>query len=153
MRGLSFVQDTLAGLARPRVEDLPFLVEQKIAVLISLTTIPPDPAAVLAAGIEPVHLPIEDFCAPTYEQQVTFVQTVARAREQGLRVGVHCAAGLGRTGTMLATWLVAEGLPAEQAIAQIRRLRPGSIETAEQEAAVEGFAERVNRSDSRSDPR
>jgi atypical dual specificity phosphatase len=142
MRGLSFVHDGLAGLPRPTASDLPLLVEQQIAVLVSLTVTPADPVAVRAAGLRPVHLPIEDFCPPTYEQQVSFVKLVTEAHEQGQRVGVHCAAGLGRTGTMLATWLVAGGMPAAQAIAQIRQLRLGSIETPEQEAAVQSFAER-----------
>jgi atypical dual specificity phosphatase len=142
MMGFSFVDELLAGLPQPREQDLPFLVEQQIAVLVSLTIAPPDPAAVRAAGLHPVHLPIEDFRPPTWEQQQAFVQTVAEAQRRGQRVAVHCAAGLGRTGTLLATWLVAQGLPPAQAIAQIRQLRPGSIETPEQEAAVHGFAKR-----------
>lgn len=59
-------------------------------------------------------------------------------------VGVHCALGFGRTGTMLACYLVKEqGLAAGDAIAEIRRLRPGSIETYEQEKAVFQFYQRT----------
>ena len=57
-----------------------------------------------------------------------------------LGVAVHCAAGLGRTGTVLAAWFVTQGLSAQNAIARVRRLRPGSVETEEQERAVEEFA-------------
>lgn len=48
-------------------------------------------------------------------------------------------AGLGRSGTMAAAYLVATGTSADEAIAILRELRPGSIETAEQEAAVRRF--------------
>lgn len=59
-------------------------------------------------------------------------------------VGVHCALGFGRTGTMLACYLVKErGLAAGDAIAEIRHLRPGSIETHEQEKAVFQFYQRT----------
>lgn len=59
-------------------------------------------------------------------------------------VGVHCALGFGRTGTMLACYLVKERrLAAGDAIAEIRRLRPGSIETYEQEKAVFQFYQRT----------
>ncbi|HCA46062.1 MAG TPA: protein-tyrosine-phosphatase, partial [Armatimonadetes bacterium] len=49
---------------------------------------------------------------------------------------VHCMAGLGRTGTMIACYLVSQGMPAEEAIAEVRRARPGSIQTEQQEQAV-----------------
>lgn len=48
-----------------------------------------------------------------------------------------------RTGTLIAAYLVkARGLTVEAAIAEIRRVRPGSVETPAQEAAVRAYAER-----------
>ena len=53
---------------------------------------------------------------------------------------MHCAMGRGRTGTMLACYLVAkEGYSGDEAIDEIRRRRRGSIETRRQEAAVREF--------------
>lgn len=145
MYGFSFVDSSTAGLPQPGKivpleDDLDFLREQGIALLVSLTVTPTDPDAVIAAGMQPVHLPIEDFHAPTPEQQLTFVEGMALAVERGDKVAVHCTAGLGRTGTMLATWFVAKGMAPEAAIDQIRSLRPGSIETEEQEMSIYDFA-------------
>jgi protein tyrosine phosphatase len=60
------------------------------------------------------------------------------------RVAVHCGAGLGRSGTPIAAYLVSQGAAPDDAIALVRARRPGSIETAEQEVAVHEFARRLN---------
>jgi atypical dual specificity phosphatase len=61
-------------------------------------------------------------------------------------VAVHCGAGLGRTGVILACWFVSKNLSVKNAIARVRRLRPGSIETESQEEAVAEFARRNGKS-------
>jgi atypical dual specificity phosphatase len=65
---------------------------------------------------------------------------IERAREQQMGVAVHCAAGLGRTGVIVACYLITLGRTADEAIDEIRNLRPGSIETAEQVEAIGLFA-------------
>ena len=55
--------------------------------------------------------------------------------------------GRGRTGTMLACYLVAkEGYSAEAAIAETRRRRRGSLETRRQEKAVHRFEQSLKES-------
>jgi atypical dual specificity phosphatase len=52
-------------------------------------------------------------------------------------VGVHCRMGRGRTGVMTACFLVHfYGQSPERAITNVRLMRPGSVETYEQEKAV-----------------
>jgi len=56
-------------------------------------------------------------------------------------VALHCRMGLGRTGTLAAIVLVERGLGPAQAIAAVRRARPGSIETAAQERWIARWLE------------
>ena len=89
-----------------------------------------------------VHVPVIDMEAPTQEQLDKCAATILRANAANMGVGVHCGAGLGRTGVIVACYFVAKGMTAKNAVARVRRLRPGSIETEEQEAAVNEFARR-----------
>ncbi|CAI8006697.1 Dual specificity protein phosphatase 23, partial [Geodia barretti] len=57
-------------------------------------------------------------------------------------VVVSCYVGIGRTGTVLACYLVKRGADPADAINEVRRLRPGSVQTPEQEAAVHEYAQR-----------
>jgi atypical dual specificity phosphatase len=131
----------LAALARPSsAEDLAWLREHGVQLLLSLCEEPPRRDWVNDAGLLVYHVPVEDMEAPTQEQLDRCVSAIERAHGQNMGVAVHCSAGLGRTGTILAAWFVTQGLSAPNAIARVRRLRPGSVETDEQERAVEEFA-------------
>ncbi|MGK0361615.1 MAG: atypical dual specificity phosphatase [Bradymonadia bacterium] len=138
MQGFSWVAPgALAAMPRPRVAHGSFLAAQRIDFVISLTE--ERPHWLVEQAMPGLHLPVADFQPPTLEQQHTFVEAVADRVAAGQRVAVHCTAGLGRSGTLVATWLVAQGATAQDAIDLIRRLRPGSIETAAQEAQVGAF--------------
>jgi atypical dual specificity phosphatase len=140
--GFSWVDKPhLAALARPSsAEDLVWLRRQGIEVLLSLTEERPRRDWVEEAGLLVFHEPLEDMEAPSQEQLRRAVSAIVRANGQKMGVAVHCTAGLGRTGVVLAAYFVSGGLSASNAIARVRRLRPGSIETDEQAAAVEEFA-------------
>jgi atypical dual specificity phosphatase len=142
--GFSWVEKPLlAALARPSgPEDLAWLREQGIEVLLSLTEERPRRDWIDASGLLVDHVPLEDMEPPEQDQLDRCVSTILRANERRMGVAVHCGAGLGRTGVVLAAYFVARGLSASNAIARIRRLRPGSIETEEQAAAVELYARR-----------
>jgi atypical dual specificity phosphatase len=99
------------------------------------------PAALLTRyGLSECHLPVPDFHAPTQDQLVTAVASTVSAVAAGERVALHCAAGLGRSGTVAACYLVELGQDWAAAIDSVRAVRPGAIETADQAAAVKAYA-------------
>jgi atypical dual specificity phosphatase len=146
MRGFSWVSEArIAGMPQPGVrraldQDLSFLEGQGIDLLITLTERPLDAEALGRHRIATLHIPVRDYTAPTMEQLDIYVAAVEAAMAEGKAVGTHCGAGLGRTGTFLAGLLGASGRDADTAIAEVRALRPGSIETRAQEEAVHDYA-------------
>jgi atypical dual specificity phosphatase len=147
--GFSWIdKPTLAALARPTsLEDLLWLRRQGLQVLLSLTEDPPRRDWVNEAGLLMYHEPLEDMEPPTQEQLDRCVSAVRKGITGELGVAVHCGAGLGRTGVVLAAYLVTTGMSASSAITKVRKLRPHSIETDEQAEAVEWFARRQRQDD------
>ncbi len=142
--GFSWVErPRLAALAQPSErDDFVWLRAKGIQVLLALSEETPHRDWINDAGLMVFHEPIEDFAAPSQEQLDRCVSVIDRAHGQDMGVAVHCTAGRGRTGTVLAAWLVSRGKDAQQAIDHIRRLRPGSIETEDQQEAIQEFARR-----------
>ncbi len=125
------VPNKIAALSYPETQDAFTLLWQLgIRVLVNLTETPLPPNNV---GILVVHIPIEGFTAPTLEQ---VKQAISILQDTRVPIGVHCVAGLGRTGTILACYLVRQGISATQAMQAIRAWRFGSIETVDQEAII-----------------
>lgn len=93
--------------------------------------------AVAARGMEWFHLPIPDVTAPGEEFEQLWYTAGARLRgllTDGESVFIHCRGGLGRAGTVAARLLIELGITrADTAIAQVRKVRPGAIETRAQE--------------------
>jgi atypical dual specificity phosphatase len=142
--GFSWVEKPLlAALARPSdPDDFQWLRSQGIELLVSLTEDRPRRDWVDDANLLVFHEPLEDMEAPSQEQLDRVVSAILKATSRNMGVAVHCGAGLGRTGAVLAAYFVVRGMSAANAIARVRRLRPGSIETDEQAEAIEVFARR-----------
>ena len=92
-----------------------------------------------ARGLVWRHLPIADFSAPDDAFEARWIEA-GREIRACLRAGgdvlAHCRGGLGRSGMIAARLLVELGERPEAAMAEVRRARPGAIETAAQEEAV-----------------
>ena len=92
------------------------------------------------------HLPIRDMCAPDDDFAQAWAKygtPISQYLQDGKKIVVHCAGGLGRTGTVVARLLVDFGMPPVDAIETVRRARPGAIESAAQENHVLDYVSRV----------
>lgn len=95
--------------------------------------------AVRAAGMTWLHAPIADLGAPddAFERRWSVVGHKVRAElRRANRVLIHCRGGRGRAGMIAARLLVELGESHAEAIRRVREARPGTIETAAQEAHV-----------------
>jgi atypical dual specificity phosphatase len=119
-------------------EDLPELRDLGIAAVLSLTIRSPFPDGP-PPGLRHAHLPVPDMSAPSGALLGRAVSFLREELEADHAVLVHCGAGLGRTGTVIACYLVSEGVDPVSAMRLVRLVRPGSIETEEQEEAVRAF--------------
>ncbi len=135
-------EDRLAACAYPAEATLGELARGGVGMVVNLHERAHDPVVLARHGLAQVHLPVRDFTPPTADQLAVGVAAIDHALAAGQRVAIHCAAGLGRTGTLVACWLVSQGATPDDAIAAIRAARPGSVETLAQVAAVRAFAGR-----------
>ena len=150
------IPDVLAGMPMPFVhperrlnrggalnaheDELPELYAAGIRAVVSLLNIPSDAAVFESAGFSFLCLPIADGGAPALEQANEFIRFIDEQRAAGRPVAVHCEAGLGRTGTMLAGYLVSRGDNAETAIRRVREVEKVAVETPRQISFLQEFA-------------
>lgn len=90
------------------------------------------------------HLPIVDVSIPNEGFEREWDTAGAKLRSilrGGSDVVVHCRGGLGRAGTIAARLLIEFGVEPVTAIAKVRAVRPGAIETHAQERYVLGIGE------------
>jgi atypical dual specificity phosphatase len=134
------VEHKLAAMSYPESEDaFALLWRIGIRALINLAEEPLPEEILRNVGILAEHIPVVDFTAPSLKQVERVITMIHFYLEKNMPVAVHCIAGLGRTGTILACYLVGEGKSADEAITAIRRWRPGSIEMLDQEAVIHEY--------------
>jgi len=117
------------------------LASAGIHLCVNLHRTPLDADNLREHGLTELHLPVRDFTAPPDQVLARAVAAIDASLAAGQNVAVSCGGGLGRTGTVVAAWLVKQGLSADDAIQLVRQRRPGSIETRAQVRAVHRFAE------------
>ncbi|MBX3232613.1 MAG: ATP-binding cassette domain-containing protein [Labilithrix sp.] len=139
------VPGRLGGLPRPGIvaeleHDLAGLAELGVGVLVTLeesVTVAPERLA--AIGVAPIHFPIPDMGAPDVVPAIALCARVAAEMARGRVVALHCRAGLGRTGTLLASQLVWSGESAVRAIERVRQINPRCIQSDAQIAFLRAF--------------
>jgi ADP-ribosyl-[dinitrogen reductase] hydrolase len=115
------------------------LVEPEELILLRVASLGQE---VRRRGMSWFHLPIADGSTPAaeFERQWNAAGAELRALlRNGRDVLVHCRGGLGRAGMIAARLLIELGIEPATAIRQVRAVRPGAIETRQQEIYVLGI--------------
>lgn len=125
----------LGGLPRPGIvasldHDLEALKRLGVTTLVTLEeefSLPRGPLR--KHGLRSRHFPIDDMHAPTVEAARTLCLEIEALLEAGEVVAVHCRAGMGRTGTMLACQLIHRGESALDALERARGINPRWVQS------------------------
>ena len=147
-RGGDYLGDEIDSLARQGVDVLVSLLTAVESLELRLTQ---EGAICRARSMRFVSFPIEDRSVPEDISVVRgLVQDMARALEQGLGVGIHCRAGIGRSAIIAGAVLGTFGVRPDEAMRRIATARSCPVpDTPEQLAWAVRFVEEWSRSDQR----
>ena len=97
-------------------------------------------------GFELYHLPVVDQRVCSVVELKACVDWVQKQVAQGKKVLAHCVGGLGRSGFLVAAYLINDGLEVQAALEQVRDKRsPRAVETLMQEELLQQFAQELEK--------
>jgi len=133
------IEDKLAGSGIPTsIDEVRWVIEQGIKSIVTVREEPLDDNWV--SDVNYLHVMSNDMAVPEFNDLTHAVDFIHRRLTHNEPVLVHCLAGLGRTGTILACYLVKyQKMSAEEAIQKVRKERPGSIQSYPQEEIIFQF--------------
>ena len=137
------IEEKLAGSGMPTTfDELDWVLKQGVKSIVTMTenALPDE----WTEDVKYLHVPTPDLTAPDMDKIDTTVDFIYERINNKEAVMVHCAAGMGRAGTVLACYLVKyQKHSAKDAIEKIREERPGSIQSETQEIAIRLYEKHV----------
>ena len=139
------IKNKLAGSAIPTsIKEIDWVIEQGVKSIVTIREEPLDDDWI--KNVNYLHVMSNDMGVPQFDDLTFAVDFIHRRLDDKEPVMVHCLAGLGRTGTILASYLVKyENMSADEAIEKVREKRPGSIQSYPQEEMIFRFEKSLNR--------
>ena len=138
------IEGKLAGSAIPTsFEEIKWLVDGGVKSIVTVREESLDDDWI--KNINYLHIHSNDMGVPEFDDLVKAVDFIHQRITNNEPVMVHCLAGLGRTGTILACYLIKyQKLSADDSIQKVRESRPGSIQSFPQEEIIFQFEKSVN---------
>ena len=139
------IKNKLAGSAIPTsIKEIDWVIEQGVKSIVTVREEPLDDDWI--KNVNYLHVMSNDMGVPEFDDLTFAVDFIHRRLNDKEPVMVHCLAGQGRTGTILASYLVKyENMSADEAIEKVREIRPGSIQSYPQEEMIFQFEKSLNR--------
>jgi atypical dual specificity phosphatase len=140
--GFVWIEDgKLAGSGYPASRgQLEWLAKSGIQSVLTLTEGPLPKDWTEGLQMEFAHISLRDHLAPDAASMEKGADFIKERLDMGRAVLVHCLAGEGRTGCVIAAYFIKyKGMNAEQALSFIRARKPAFVEH-QQESAVAEFA-------------
>ncbi len=134
------IENKLAGSSIPTsVDEVQWVIDQGVKSIITVREEPLDESWI--KDVKYLHVLSDDMGVPKLSDLVSAVDFIHKRITNNEPVMIHCLAGMGRTGTLLACYIVKhQKMSAEEAIQKVREERPGSIQSISQEEIIFQFA-------------
>jgi len=134
------IEGKLAGSAIPTsIDEVEWAIDQGVKSIVTIREEPLD--SDYTNNVNYLHVHSNDMGVPEFDDLVKTVNFIHDRIVNDEPVMVHCLAGLGRTGTILACYLIKyKKMSADDAIQKVRDERPGSIQSFSQEEIIFQFA-------------
>ena len=138
------IENKLAGSAIPTSKDeVQWLHEQGVKSIVTIREEPLDNGWINKMNY--LHVLSDDMGVPTFEDLANSIDFIHERIQNNEPVLVHCLAGMGRTGTILACYMIKyQKMSAEDAIQHIREKRHGSIQSFVQEEMIFQYEKALN---------
>ena len=137
------IEKKLAGSAIPTSkEEVDWLKEEGVKSIVTIREEPLEEEWL--EDVNYLHIHSNDMGVPEFDDLINSVDFLHQRITNDEPVMVHCLAGLGRTGTILACYLIKyEQMSADDAIQKVRNERHGSIQSFSQEEIIFRFEKSV----------
>ena len=133
------IEEKLAGSAIPTSkEEVDWVKQEGVKSIVTIREEPLEDEWI--KDVNYLHVHSNDMGIPEFSDLVNSVDFIHQRITNDEPVMVHCLAGLGRTGTILACYLIKyEDMTANDAIEKVRQERHGSIQSFSQEEIIFRF--------------